>query len=46
VRIGLANGLTAAEIEEAITHLAAYSGFPAARLGLATARKVIEEDGR
>jgi 4-carboxymuconolactone decarboxylase len=46
VRIGLANGLTAAEIEEAITHLAVYCGFPAARLGLATAGKVIEEDGR
>jgi 4-carboxymuconolactone decarboxylase len=46
VRIGLANGLKAAEIEEAITHLAAYSGFPTARIGLATARRVIEEEGR
>ena len=44
VRIGLANGLTAAEIEQAITHLAAYAGFPAARGGLAAARAVIEGD--
>ena len=41
VRIGLANGLTATEIEHAITHLAAYAGFPAARGGLAAARAVI-----
>jgi 4-carboxymuconolactone decarboxylase len=43
VRIGLANGLTAAEIEQAITHLAAYVGFPAARGGLAAVRAIIEE---
>jgi 4-carboxymuconolactone decarboxylase len=42
VRIGLANGLTPSEIEQAITHLAAYAGFPAARGGLAAARVVIE----
>ena len=42
VRIGLANGLTPTEIEQAITYLAAYTGFPAARGGLATARAVIE----
>jgi 4-carboxymuconolactone decarboxylase len=42
VRIGLANGLTATEIEQAITHLAAYAGFPSARGGLAAARAVIE----
>jgi 4-carboxymuconolactone decarboxylase len=45
VRIGLANGLAAAEIEQAITHLAAYAGFPAARGGLAAARVVIEGVG-
>jgi 4-carboxymuconolactone decarboxylase len=43
VRIGLANGLTPTEIEQAITYLAAYTGFPAARGGLAAARAVIEE---
>lgn len=43
VRIGMGNGLTAEEIEQAITHLAAYTGFPAARCGLATVRTILEQ---
>jgi 4-carboxymuconolactone decarboxylase len=34
VRVALANGLAEQEIEEAITHAAAYAGFPAAHAAM------------
>jgi 4-carboxymuconolactone decarboxylase len=43
VRVGLANGLTAGEIEEVITHASAYVGFPAARAAMVVATRILEE---
>jgi 4-carboxymuconolactone decarboxylase len=43
VRVGLANGLTAGEIEEVITHASAYVGFPAARAAMVVATRIFEE---
>jgi 4-carboxymuconolactone decarboxylase len=45
VAIALRNGLTPDEIEHAITHMAAYSGFPAVARALAVAGKVFQEPG-
>lgn len=41
LRIGLANGLTEAEISEAITHLAFYAGWPKAMSAVTVARDVL-----
>ena len=41
----LENGVTKAEIIEAITHLAFYGGWPVANTALPIARKVFEEAG-
>ncbi len=43
VRVGLANGLTPAEIEEVIMHASAYVGFPAARAAMIVATRIFEE---
>jgi 4-carboxymuconolactone decarboxylase len=43
VRVGLANGLTPAEIEEVITHASAYVGFPAARAAMIVATRIFDE---
>ena len=45
VRVGIANGLSHREIEEAITHSAAYVGFPAARAAMTVAAHIFAEDG-
>lgn len=42
---GMANGLTPDEISEAITHIAIYSGFPAANSAARVARPLFEELG-
>jgi 4-carboxymuconolactone decarboxylase len=39
----LQNGLTRAELIEAITHLAFYAGWPAAMTALPIARRAFEE---
>ena len=44
VRVALANGVTPAEIEEAITHVAAYAGFPAALAAMRVAEPILHED--
>ncbi|WP_158811316.1 carboxymuconolactone decarboxylase family protein [Beijerinckia sp. L45] len=44
VRVGIANGLTRGEIEEVITHTAAYVGFPAARAAMIVAMRMFAED--
>ena len=44
VRVGIANGLTRSEIEEVVTHSAAYVGFPAARVAMVVAARIFEED--
>lgn len=41
VEIGVTNGLSAPEIEEAILHSAAYAGFPAAWAALHAATEVL-----
>lgn len=41
VRVALANGLTAREIEEAIPHAAAYVGFPTAHAAMIVAARVL-----
>ena len=41
----LANGVTKAELVEAITHLAFYAGWPTAATALAIARRVFAEAG-
>jgi len=43
IRIGLVNGLSIKEIEEAIIHASAYAGFPAAWTARKMALEVIEE---
>lgn len=43
VRIGLANGLTAGEIEEALMHGIPYSGFPAFSVASRAALEVLRE---
>ena len=45
IKRGLENGLTRAEIVEAITHLAFYAGWPCASTAIAIARKVFAEVG-
>jgi 4-carboxymuconolactone decarboxylase len=44
VRAGLRNGLTPAEIAEAIMHTAVYAGVPAANSAIAVAKAVLAED--
>ncbi|MGV9711444.1 carboxymuconolactone decarboxylase family protein [Gordonia sp. NPDC003424] len=39
----LANGITAQELGEAITHLAFYAGWPAAAAAITTLRAVVDE---
>ncbi|MFF0454780.1 MULTISPECIES: carboxymuconolactone decarboxylase family protein [Nocardia] len=39
----LDNGLTSAQLAEAITHLAFYAGWPAASAAISTLRAVLEE---
>ncbi len=46
VPAALQNGVTVAEISEALTHAAAYCGLPAAIDALAVAEKVLHELGR
>jgi 4-carboxymuconolactone decarboxylase len=46
VRVALKNGLTAQEIEEAITHAAPYAGFPAAHAAMQVAIRVFAEAGK
>lgn len=41
----LDNGLTPAQLGEAITHLAFYAGWPAASAAIQTLRTVLEERG-
>ena len=43
VRVGLANGLTRQEIEEAIAHAAGYAGFPAAHSAMKVATAIFGE---
>jgi hypothetical protein len=43
VRVGIANGLTRLEIEEVVTHSAAYVGFPAARAAMIVAAHIFEQ---
>jgi 3-oxoadipate enol-lactonase/4-carboxymuconolactone decarboxylase len=43
VRAALGNGLTRAEISEAILHTAVYAGFPAANAASAIAKRVFAE---
>jgi 4-carboxymuconolactone decarboxylase len=43
VRVALANGLSALEIEEAITHAAAYAGFPAAHGAMGVAVRIFAD---
>ena len=43
VRVALANGVTRQEIEEAITHAAAYAGFPAAHAAMGVAVRIFAE---
>lgn len=45
VRIGLANGLTASEIEEALMQGIPYSGFPAFSVASRAALEVLKEQG-
>ncbi len=45
-RAALRNGLTPAEIEEALVHTAVFAGLPAARAALEAARPVIEQETR
>ena len=45
VKVGLNNGLTVAEIKEAIIQSAAYAGFPAARTAGDAAKEVFKELG-
>lgn len=45
LKLALENGVTKAELIEAITHLAFYSGWPTASTALTVARKVFEETG-
>ena len=40
----LANGVTAEEIVELVTHLAIYAGWPAAMTAAAIAREVLEAE--
>ena len=44
VRVGITNGLSHGEIEEVITHSAAYVGFPAARAAMMVAARTFAED--
>jgi 4-carboxymuconolactone decarboxylase len=43
IKIGLGNGLTQHEIAELITHLAFYTGWPAAMNAIGVARKAFAE---
>lgn len=43
LRLALANGVTADELVEAITHLAFYAGWPTAASAVPIARKVFAE---
>jgi 4-carboxymuconolactone decarboxylase len=43
IKIGLNNGLTQTEISELITHMAFYTGWPAAMNAIAIARKAFAE---
>jgi 4-carboxymuconolactone decarboxylase len=45
VRGALRNGVTVAEIEDAITHIAIYAGVPAGIEGFRLAREVLEAEG-
>tara|TARA_R100000365_G_C2748676_1_gene81198 strand:- start:14900 stop:15247 length:348 start_codon:yes stop_codon:yes gene_type:complete len=45
LELGLANGLTADEISELITHTAIYAGFPAANSAAVAALPVFKELG-
>lgn len=42
IRVALANGVTPTEIEEAITHAAAYAGFPRALAAMSVAKNILE----
>lgn len=43
IPMGLANGLTAEEVKEAITHVAFYAGWPRAVSALSLAQQVMAE---
>lgn len=43
VRLGLANGIAAEDLEEILLHLVAYVGFPAASTASAAMREVLTE---
>lgn len=43
LKLALENGLTREELIEAITHLAFYSGWPAAMSAMAVAKGILEE---
>jgi 4-carboxymuconolactone decarboxylase len=45
VRAALRNGLTAEEIREVILHTAVYAGVPQANTAIATAQRVLREEG-
>jgi 4-carboxymuconolactone decarboxylase len=45
VRAALRNGLTADEIREVILHTAVYAGVPQANTAIATAQRVLREEG-
>jgi 4-carboxymuconolactone decarboxylase len=45
VRAALRNGLTAEEIREVILHTAVYAGVPQANTAIATAQRVLQEEG-
>ena len=45
IRIGITNGLTVREIDEALTHAAVYAGFPAAHSAYNVTKEVLRELG-
>ena len=45
VRLGLANGIAAEELEVVLLHLVAYVGFPAVSTASAAMREVLKETG-
>jgi 4-carboxymuconolactone decarboxylase len=46
IRIGLTNGLTPQEVEEAFIQAAAYAGFPAARVATDLLGEILRESDR
>lgn len=46
IKLGLENGLTEAEIEAAMTHIAFYAGWPSAVVGLQKLKAVKDEKGK